>query len=134
MPLIGLGAGGAVANAIGDYNNWVAFVILLLIGAKMLKEAFSRKERSEVIVDRTRKWSLVFLSLATSIDALGAGFGIGLIAGNMLLICAVIGVTALLMTIAGMILGRYMRKFVGQRIEAIGGLILIGIGFKILLG
>lgn len=133
MPLIGWQLGAAAESVIGKYNHWIAFIILCLIGGKMLLDAFTDIDVERQVVDRTRKWHLVFLSIATSIDALGAGFGLGLVVENLLSVCIVIGLTAGVMTIVGMILGKYMKHLIGQRVNALGGIVLIILGLKILL-
>jgi putative Mn2+ efflux pump MntP len=131
MPLIGWQLEEGVSGIFGEYNHWIAFAILMVIGLKMIKEAFGDSGKRDFNIDRTRKWSLVLLSLATSIDALAAGFSIGLLADNLLAVCIVIGITASVMTIAGMFLGKFLRrKIAARRSEALGGLILIAIAFK----
>jgi len=133
MPLIGWQLGEAASTIIGNHHRWVAFIILIVIGGKMLKDAFSAQDDGLQTIDRTRKWSLVFLSIATSIDALGAGFGLGPIARNFLAISAIIGITALIMTTIGMVLGNFLKRYVGKRMEAVGGAVLIFLGFRILM-
>lgn len=87
----------------------------------------------EECLDPTRGVSLVLLSLATSMDALGVGFGIGIVGESILLPALIIGVVAGIMTFSAMQLGnRISRKF-GKRMGIIGGVILMVIAFKILI-
>lgn len=133
MPLIGWQLEESISGIFGEYNHWIAFAILMIIGLKMIKEAFGDSGKRDFNIDRTRKWSLVLLSLATSIDALAAGFSIGLLTDNLLAVCIAIGITASAMTIAGMFLGKFLRKIAARRSEALGGLILIAIAFKMII-
>ncbi len=133
MLIIGWGVGNYSLKYIGPYNNVVAFIILLLIGIRMITESFGGGNAPENLTDRSKGWSLIFLSFATSIDALGAGFSISLVAERLFVIGITVGIAAALMTLTGMILGKRISKLVGKRSEAFGGFILILIGIKILL-
>jgi putative Mn2+ efflux pump MntP len=83
--------------------------------------------------DQTQGTRLVVLSLATSIDALAVGLSLGVIRTSILYPAAVIGVTSFVLTIVGAKLGPVAGRFAGRRAELLGGLILIGIGVKILI-
>ncbi|MBU1882334.1 manganese efflux pump MntP family protein, partial [bacterium] len=78
-----------------------------------------------VKVDPTKGWSLVLLSISTSIDALVVGFSIGLMGVPVLSACIIIGTAAALMTIIGMLIGAGTAAALGKRAEALGGVILI---------
>ena len=132
MPIIGWLLGKNVFSFIDRYDNWVAFGLLFIIGAKMLYEAF-RHVPEQIAKDRTRKWSLVAISIATSIDALGAGIGMGLLETSLLYPCAIIGVMAGIMTLIGMKLGAFMSAAIGSRMEALGGVALIALSVKMLV-
>ncbi|KPK76224.1 MAG: hypothetical protein AMJ79_07405 [Phycisphaerae bacterium SM23_30] len=132
MPILGWAAGFTVRKWIAAFDHWIAFGLLALIGGKMIYESLrnvSFKEKS----DPTRGWSLVVLSIATSIDALAVGFTIAMLGVNILLPCVIIGLVAGLMTYIGLHLGRQLGKRFGRTMELIGGLILVAIGAKILL-
>ena len=137
MPLIGVALGSGAAEIAGRYAPVAAFAMLSVIGARMILQAIKGKEsnveRGGRDGDPTRGASLVWLSLATSMDALGAGFGLGLVSGSILLPALAIGVTAALMTYAGILLGRVVGRAMGRWAELGGGLILIGIGVNLLL-
>ena len=131
MPIIGWFLGRNVISFVERYDHWVAFALLFVIGAKMIYEAF-RHVPEKVTKDRTRKWSLVALSIATSIDALGAGIGMGILGTSLLYPCTIIGITAGIMTLTGMKLGTVISAAIGSRMEAIGGVVLILLSLKML--
>ena len=131
MPIIGWLLGKNVLSLVERYDHWVAFGLLFAIGAKMIYEAF-RHIPEQIAKDRTRKWSLVALSIATSIDALGAGIGMGILDTTLLYPCAIIGATAGIMTLIGMKLGAFMSANIGCRMEAVGGVVLILLSLKML--
>lgn len=132
MPIIGWLLGRNVVFLVQSYDHWVAFALLFFIGAKMLYEAFRQKEEETTTKDRTRKWSLVALSFATSIDALGAGIGMGILNSSLIYPCIVIGITAATMTVIGMKLGNIVSGVIGNRMEAVGGFVLILLSIKML--
>jgi len=132
MPILGWLLGRNVVSLIENYDHWVAFALLFLIGAKMIYEAFHHKPEERTSKDRTRKWSLVALSFATSIDALGAGIGMGILNSSLLYPCAIIGITAATMTLIGMKLGNVISSIIGSRMEAVGGFVLILLSIKML--
>jgi putative Mn2+ efflux pump MntP len=83
--------------------------------------------------DATRGWSLVGLSVATSLDALAVGVGLGILRQRLIRSAVVIGVAAAIMTLVGLQSGRGLRLWVGRRMETVGGLVLIGLAFRMLL-
>ena len=133
MPVIGWLAGLAVQQQVAAWDHWIAFVLLAFVGGKMLKEAFADKDDEAAAIDPTRGMSLVLLSLATSIDALAVGFSLSLLGVSIWTPAVVIGLVAGLLTVFGMLLGRRAGDKWGPRVEIVGGLILIGIGLKILI-
>src|SRR5512136_433029 len=128
MPIIGWIAGTTVVRFIGGYDHWIAFGLLAFVGGKMIKESFEG-ERHETSLDPTRKWTLVMLAIATSIDALAVGLSLALLKVPILYPSIIIGVVAAGMTAAGLALGSQLGRF-GKRMELIGGLVLIGIGLR----
>jgi putative Mn2+ efflux pump MntP len=138
MPLAGWLAGRTVAEHISRYDHWAAFLLLALVGGKMIWDALghekekSREGAKERFPDPTRGLTLLVLSVATSIDAFAVGLSFAFIKAPILYASAVIGVICFLMTAAGMAFGRKLGKLFGRRAELIGGLVLIGIGAKIL--
>ncbi|MHB0868019.1 MAG: manganese efflux pump MntP [Chloroflexota bacterium] len=132
MPVLGWLAGSLVAEQIGAFDHWLAFGLLGFVGGKMLWEAL-RPEAEYVRGDPTRGTTLVMLSVATSIDALAIGLSLALLRVPVLFPALVIGVVAAAMTALGLQLGKRAGHLLGNKMEILGGLVLIGIGFKILL-
>ena len=133
MPVIGWLAGLTVQKQVAAWDHWIAFALLAFVGGKMLKEAFSAAEEQAAANDPTRGMSLVILSVATSIDALAVGFSLSLLGVSIWWPALVIGLVAGVLTVAGMLLGRRVGDHWGPRVEIVGGLVLIGIGVKILV-
>lgn len=134
MPLAGWLAGAAVRSYVAAFDHWVAFALLALVGGRMLFEALGSPEdgRAEA-PDPTAGWSLVALSVATSIDALAVGLSLAMLGSEIAIPALVIGVVAAAFTAAGMAIGRRIGAAWRTRVEVLGGLILVGIGIKILV-
>ena len=132
MPAIGWSLGQQAVGHVSRYDRWIAFGLLAGIGLKMFYEAFQEDEEEKGRGDKTRGWSLVMLSFATSIDAMGVGIGMGLSSSILFKPCLLIGLVAASMTFVGLRLGERLSRAFGQRLEVVGALILIGSGFKML--
>lgn len=132
MPIAGWFAGTTVEGYLSAYDHWAAFLILGYIGGKMVRDSFCDEEECSR-GDPTRGMSLVMLSVATSIDAFAVGLGLALMGVSVLEPSIVIGVVAATMTFIGMRLGKRVGRVIGRRMETVGGLVLIGIGVKILI-
>lgn len=132
MPLAGWLLGSSFAGAIAAWDHWVAFLLLALIGGKMIKESFSGGEEKDA--DDFRVRALLLLAVATSIDALAVGITFAVLEDvNVLFSASVIGIVTFLLSLCGVIAGnRFGARFRGKA-ELIGGVILVGIGAKILL-
>lgn len=131
MPIIGWAVGRQVVHIIKDYDHWVAFLVLLILGVKMIIE--SRKPNEiKPNFDYTRSWKLISLSVVTSIDAITVGFGISLLQYQVLYMAIIIGVTASTMTIIGIWLGERLSDRFERYAEIVAAIVLIGIGFQIL--
>jgi putative Mn2+ efflux pump MntP len=133
MPVIGWLAGVTVQQRIAAYDHWLALGLLSFVGGKMIYEAFKDEEERSRSGDPTRGMTLVLLSLATSIDALAVGLSLGMLGVSIWLPAGVIGLVAGILTLTGMLLGRRVGSLWGKRVEVFGGLILIGIGVRIVL-
>jgi len=131
MPLIGYLGGKGVLGWVESYAHWIAFVLLLLIGGKMIFESMS-EGIEEDITQITHK-VLLLLAIATSIDAMAAGFTLTLLEVNPLIACTTIGITTLLCSWVGVYMGAISGTWLESKAELMGGLALILIGFKILL-
>lgn len=132
MPIIGWLAGLSVQQRIAAWDHWIAFGLLAFVGGHMLWEAFTHDDAETQDSDPTRGVSLVLLSVATSIDALAVGFSLSVLGVSIWMPAVVIGLVAGALTVIGMLLGRRVGDHWGPRVEIAGGLILIGIGLKIL--
>jgi manganese efflux pump family protein len=136
MPLVGWFAGENIIRYIERVDHWIAFGLLAFVGGKMILESFEkgRDEPGVPPIDRTRGIPLLVLSLATSIDALAVGLSLAMVRTGILLPAAVIGVISFGLTVLGSKLGPLVGRMAGRRAELAGGLILIGIGARILAG
>lgn len=132
MPLIGWLAGSTVVEMIENFDHWIAFGLLVVIGGNMIREGFE-KESDEARPDQTRGWPLLLLSIATSIDALAVGFSFSVLKAPILYPAVIIGAVCFVMTAVGMIFGKALARIFGRKVEILGGLVLIGIGVKILI-
>ncbi len=133
MPVLGWLAGRTVVELIADYDHWVAFILLALVGSRMIWESFRSKDGRSENTDITKGFLLLTLSVATSIDALAVGLTFAFMKISIAVASSTIGVVAFVATVIGFLLGRKAGYLIGRRAEAIGGMILIGIGIKILL-
>jgi putative Mn2+ efflux pump MntP len=132
MPVIGALAGTFLERLVEPWDHWLAFGLLAFIGGRMIFGALRGAER-RVERDLTRGLSLIALSLAVSIDALAAGFTLALEDVPIALPVVVIGLTAAALTAVGMLIaGRISDRF-GKRCEVGAGVVLIGLGIKILV-
>jgi len=133
MPLIGWYLGRNLLELFERVGPWIAFGLLFVIGAKMTFEGARPREDRAACADPTRGLTLIMLSVATSIDALGVGFGLGILGQRLFEAAFWIGVTAGGMTWLAMKVGNRMSGRVAGRMEIAGGLVLIVVAFKLLL-
>lgn len=131
MPLIGYLGGKGVLGWIEAYAPWVAFFLLLLIGGKMIYESFA-EGIEEDIANITHRVMLI-LAIATSIDAMAAGFALTLLDVGPFLACLIIGITTFLFSFLGIFVGIKSGTWLESKAELFGGVVLILIGFKVLL-
>ena len=131
MPMIGFLGGKGVLGWVEDYAHWIAFFLLMLIGGKMIYESVS-EGIEEDIAQITHKVMLI-LAIATSIDAMAAGFTLTLMEVNPFLACGIIGITTFLFSWIGVFVGAKSGTWLESKAELLGGVILVLIGFKLLL-
>lgn len=132
MPVIGWLIGLTFKNYIVNFDHWIAFALLGFIGIKMIVEAI-RKTDDTPCIQFNKLSVLLSLSIATSIDALIVGLGFAFLKVHILVAVVIIGLVSAAFTIIGVLLGKRYGKFLGKKAEIIGGLVLLGIGTKILL-
>lgn len=132
MPIIGYLIGEAGSEVIAPYDHWIAFILLSVIGGKMCYESLrgGESEREAGIVPLP---TLLLLSIAISIDALAVGVTFALLETPIVTAALVIGVVTFFASLAGVWAGRRFGCYLGEKVEVIGGVILIGIGVKILV-
>ena len=130
MPLIGYMGGRGVLGWVEAYAPWIAFGLLLLIGGKMIYESLSNGIEDD-IAKVTHRIMLV-LAIATSIDAMAAGFSLTLLDVSPLIACGIIGMTTLVMSVLGIFVGKKSGTWLENKAELLGGATLILIGFNIL--
>lgn len=131
MPFIGYLGGRGVLGWLDAYTHWIAFGLLALIGAKMIYEGL-QEGIEEDIKAITHKMMLT-LSIATSIDAMAAGFSLPLLNVNAYLACLIIGMTTFAFSWAGVLTGKNSGTWLESRAELFGGTVLILMGIKILI-
>ncbi|MDD4413423.1 MAG: manganese efflux pump MntP family protein [Oscillospiraceae bacterium] len=140
MPLIGYTIARTFSDKFAAVDHWIAFILLALVGCKMLWDALRGGE--ELPVSDLSRWrSVLVMAIATSIDALavGASFAVMPRQGvfspeyGYLLACLVIALVTFVLCYAGVIIGCRFGNIFGKKAEIAGGIILIGIGLKILL-
>ena len=133
MPVIGWLLGLTIQSWISAFDHWIAFALLAAIGGKMIYEALRGDRDERPRTDPTRGLSLVVLSVATSIDALAVGLSLALLEVDIWWPAVVIGIVAGAFTTVGLQLGQRFGALLGRRMEVVGGVILIGIGVRILV-
>ncbi len=131
MPFIGWGLGEQFKSIISTFDHWIAFALLLIIGLKMIIE--SRKKEEEKKFNPLHPLTLITISLATSIDALAVGFTFSIIHISIVYAGIIIGFVTYLASMLGILFGKKLKTKNPSSIEIIGGLILIGLGVKILI-
>ncbi len=131
MPLIGYLLGSRFAEAITAFDHWIAFGLLLLIGAGMIRESFSKEE--EKTGDSLAFRTMLLLAVATSIDALAVGVTFAFLSVRIIPAICMIGCITFVLSALGVRLGAVFGMKYKSRAEIAGGIILILIGIKILL-
>lgn len=134
MPLIGWFAGLGVREVIAFIDHWIAFGLLSFIGSKMIYESMAMdSDNGENKTDAQDLYVLLILSVATSIDALAVGLSLTFLEISIITPAIIIGVITFLFSFMGVYIGSRCGHFFEKKIEVVGGLILIGIGLKILV-
>ncbi len=131
MPFIGYLAGKGVLGWVEAYAHWIAFGLLSLIGAKMIYGGLQEGIEND-IKEITNKMMLL-LAIATSIDAMAAGFSLTLLGINAYLACMIIGATTFIFSWIGVAIGKSSGTWLESKAEIFGGVVLILIGIKLLV-
>jgi len=131
MPLIGFFIGKQIVGWFKEYDHWIAFIILFIIGLKMIRDSF-KSESCELAPKKISHKALFFLAIATSIDALAAGLTLNFMSLPIYLSIAIIGIVTFIVSFSGVLIGKKTGVLLEKKAEFVGGFILIIIGFKIL--
>ena len=137
MPIIGWLAGRSAHGYLASAACWLAAALLVWVGGKMLWDAIRREEEAEGNPSRpdpSRGMMLVTLSVATSLDALAVGMSMGLLKVSVWAPSIVIGLVAGLLSLVGITFGSRIGKGWGRRAEVLGGLVLLAIAARVLVG
>jgi len=132
MPLIGYYAASSIAGSTSSFE-WIAFALLCFLGVRMIIGSFRDGSECKDKSGSLRPAQMLPLAVAVSIDALAVGVSFAFLDVNIFSAVTVIGVTALVMAMIGVRIGRIFGKKIGSRAELVGGMILVLIGLKILL-
>ncbi|MBT3295140.1 MAG: manganese efflux pump [Verrucomicrobia bacterium] len=132
MPLLGWAGGRAFRQYICAYDHWIAFVLLTIVGGKMIYDA-RRPDDDAVVSDPLNVYVLFTLAIATSIDALAVGVTFSFLEVDIWHSIGVIGAITFVVSFIGTQIGKRFGHLFENQLEIFGGLILIGIGLKILI-
>lgn len=133
MPMIGYFLGSRFSNTIQSVDHWVAFILLSLIGANMIREALSRDEDAGRDSGSLSFKTMLMLAVATSIDALAAGITFAFLDVDIVGAVSIIGCTTCIISMAGAKVGSVFGTKYKSKAEMTGGVMLILLGLKILL-
>lgn len=132
MTFLGWLMGSTVERYVDQFDHWIAFGLLGYVGVNMIRNGFREGEKSYTS-NPSKGGILILLSVATSIDALAVGMSMGLIGTSIWFPSVLIGVVTLVLSAIGLQAGVKLGEKFGKRVEILGGLILIGIGLRVLI-
>jgi putative Mn2+ efflux pump MntP len=132
MSFLGWLSGTTITALISRFDHWIAAGLLAVVGGRMIVEGLKPDCEEAPVKDPSRGGNLILLSIATSIDALAVGLSLAVLGADILQSSIVIGVVSALFSLAGMLLGSRLGVCFGRRMEILGGVILNGIGLRIL--
>ena len=131
-PLVGWGLGMLASQFILEWNHWIAFILLVFLGGRMIVEGF-RGDSDEACEAPHRHgfWLLVTTAFATSLDAMAVGVGLAFLQVSIVTTALAIGCATFIMSTLGMMVGRFIGPLLGKRAEILGGIVLTGTGSEI---
>ena len=132
MPVVGWLFGNSIEPYVKDYDHWVAFGLLVFVGLRMIRSGIS-KDEEETLKDPSRGMTMVMLSIAVSIDALAIGLSLSLLGITIWTPALVIGLVTGALSLIGLRVGNGFGQRYGKPVEVLGGLVLIGIGIRIVM-
>lgn len=130
MPILGFLLGGTFAETIEKYDHWVAFILLGMIGINMIREAF---DKDEEVNDKVDFKSMIWLAIATSIDALTVGITFSFLKVNIWFVSLLIAMVTYVLSVLGVLIGNKFGCKYKAKAEVAGGIILLLMGVKIVL-
>lgn len=131
MTFLGWLAGSTIANLIAAFDHWIAVILLAFVGVRMIRSGF-QPDGEVKNIDPSRGGSLIMISIATSIDAMAVGLSLAMLDVDIISPSLMIGITTLVLSLSGLLLGDKLGETFGKRMEVVGGFILNGIGLRIL--
>jgi manganese efflux pump family protein len=132
MTVLGWLVGFTIAPAIASIDHWVALILLSYVGINMIRSGLGRVAE-DAKHNPSKGAMMVILSVATSIDALAVGLSLAMLATPIISPAAIIGVVTFILSSAGLLAGHRLSQRFGKGMEIAGGLILIGIGLRVLI-
>ena len=144
MPILGWASGIQLKDLISAVAPWIAFILLVAIGIKMVYESLQTKDEENTVEKNKNENELVnkgnfsfkeltLLSIATSIDAFAVGVTFAILKTPILFPIILIGTVTFALTEVGILIGQRIGHYVGNKFEIVGGIVLMLLGFKILL-
>ena len=132
LPIIGWFFGSTIEPYVKHFDHWIAFGLLIFVGIRMVRSGFG-KDEDESPRDPSRGLTMVLLSIAVSIDAFAVGLSLGLLGVVIWTPALVIGLVTSVLSLVGLRVGNGFGKKYGKPVEVLGGLVLIGIGIRIVI-
>lgn len=132
MPVLGYVLGDVLGPSVAAFDHWIAFVVLVVLGVKAVKEGVAVDDDAAVEVDVSWR-RLLALGVATSIDAFAVGVTLPMLGAPLVQSALVIGVVTALLSGVAVSVGRAVGAAIGKRAEVLGGVVLIGLGVWILV-
>lgn len=132
MTVLGYLAGVGFQKYITAFDHWIAFILLLYLGSKMIYDS-TQEENEDCNANPLCNKTLFGLAIATSIDAMAIGISLAMLKSDIVIQASLIGIVTFLMSVSGVYFGSRFGNKVDLKLDLIGGLILIGIGTKILI-
>ncbi len=132
LPLVGWFLGTGLVAHVATFSHWVAFGLLAFVGGRMVRSGLDGRTETHA-KDPSRGLTMVMLSLAVSIDAMAVGLSFAMLKVAVVWPALIIGLVTGLISLGAIGLGNRLGGLLGKRMELVGGLVLLGIGLRILL-
>jgi putative Mn2+ efflux pump MntP len=133
MTVLGWLLGSTVERYVAAFDHWIAFALLAYVGVNMIRNGFKPEADESFQRNPSKGRTMVMLSVATSIDAMAVGMSMALIGTSVWIPALIIGVVTLALSAFGLQMGCRLGEKFGKRVEIVGGLILIGIGLRVVI-